>query len=417
MKKLLLLFCVFSFSANAQKFEPKNTYVFIVGVLKWQDKQCLASFSDVHRKDWELKDQLVKMGVPAANIAALTDDKADLASMKKGFETLSAKCTAGSTFIFYYAGHGIKKEKEFYFANYDIKCDQCRKTGFGLSYLSTDLLAMNKAGTIMLWADCCYSGALLTQGEKIKAAGRNCIVFSSATASNTSTGNWTFTQTLLDCFRNEKINDEGKDGKITTKDIRISLDNAMKYREHQMGGYYSSFTSEYEFVAATGKKPMSLPSASTYAIGSYAYGKYEGNWKPVRIVAANGNKFTARFYFYSDYKDLELGAADLKPVYFAKHNVNDKVKVVWEGKKYAATILKAVNDFYYIKYDEDDDSYNEWVMYDRIYTGSESAAQIEEHGKWYPGQIMEEKNGKYFIRYEGYDFSWDEWVGNDRIKK
>ncbi|HYG52545.1 MAG TPA: caspase family protein, partial [Flavobacteriales bacterium] len=401
MKKLLFLLCALPCMLQAQKFDAKNTYVLIVGVLKWKDSQCLHPFSDVNRKDWELKDQLVKMGVPVGNITSLTDEKADLASIQKGFETLSAKCTGNSTFIFYYAGHGIKKEHEYYFANYDIECERCKKTGFGLSYLSTDLLSMNKAGTIMLWADCCYSGALLAQGEKIKEAGRNCIVFSSATASNTSTGNWTFTQTLLDCFRNEKINDDGKDGKITTKDIRLALENAMKYREHQMGGYYSSFTSEYEFVSGATKTVITMPSKGSYASGSYAYGKYEGNWKPVRIIAPVGNKYLARFYFYSDYKDVELGVDELKPIYFTKHNVNDKVDVTWEGQKYASTILKAVNDFYYIKYDGYDDSYNEWVMYDRIYTGKETSAKIEENGKWYPGQIMEEKNGKYFIRYSG----------------
>jgi hypothetical protein len=416
MRKFLILFCVLPFALNAQKFDAKNTYVFIVGCLKWKDTKCLHAFSDVHRKDWELKDQLLKMGVPATNISSLTDDKSDLTSIHKGFETISAKCSAGSTFIFYYAGHGIKKEKEYYFANYDIDCEHCKKTGFDLNYLSTDLLAMNKAGTIMLWADCCYSGALLAQGEKIKAAGKNCIVLSSATASNTSTGNWTFTQTLLDCFRNEKINDEGKDGKITTKDIRIALENAMKYREHQMGGYYSSFAAEYEFVSGNGKKTAAIPSKGSFTTGSYAYGKYDGNWKPVRIIAAVGNKYLVRFYFYSDYKDVELSSTELKPIYFAKHKLNDKIEVAWEGKNYAATILKVLNDFYYIEYEgyPDDD---EWVMYDRIYTGKETAAQINDGSSWYPGQIIEEKNGTYFIRYTGYDFSWDEWVGNDRIKK
>lgn len=414
MKRIFFILLLFPLISKAETFDPKNTYVFITGVLKWQDKNCLSPFSDVHRKDWELKDQLVKMGVPTANIISLTDDKATLAAMQKAFTDLSKKCTDKSTFIFYYAGHGIKKEREYYFANYDIDCGKCKKTGFGLSYLSNELLAMNKSKTIMFWADCCYSGALLEQGKKVKEAGRNCLVFSSATASNTSTGNWTFTQTLLDCFRNTSRT-------LNSTYISSELANAMKYREHQLGGYYSSFTTDYAFSAM---KVVKIPidkrilDGSKFHLLEYAYGMHEKKWKPVRIMATKDWKtYTSRFYFYSDYLDEELGMDKLKQVYFIKHKKDDKVKVTWETKQYDAVILEAKDDFYYIKYEGYDDSYNEWVMYDKIHTGNEKKAQIEEHGSWYPGEIMEEKDGKYFIRYDGFDFSWDEWVTSDRIKK
>jgi hypothetical protein len=414
MKRILLILLLFPLITKAETFDPKNTYVLIAGVLKWQDKNCLSPFSDVNRKDWELKDQLIKMGVPTTNIISLTDDKATLAGIQNAFTELSKKCTDKSTFIFYYAGHGIKKERDYYFANYDIDCGKCKKTGFGLSYLSTELLSKNKSKTFMFWADCCYSGALLEQGKKVKEAGRNCLVFSSATASNTSTGNWTFTQTLLDCFRSTTRT-------INSSYIRAEIANAMKYREHQLSGYYSSLTTEFAF---SGMRAVKIPTEkrlnddTRFYTFEYAYGMHEKNWKPVRIL---GNKewktFTARFYFYSDYLDLELPKAKLKKVYFVKHKKNDKVKVTWENKKYDALILDAVDDFYYIKYDGYDDSYNEWVMYDKIHTGFEEKVQIEENGSWYPGEILDVNEGKYFVSYDNYDFSWHEWVGSDRIKK
>lgn len=417
MKKLIILFLLGCTSASAQSFEPKKTYVLIAGVLKWKDSKSLSPFSDVHRKDEELKNQLVKMGVPETNIVMLLDEKATLAAISSSAQKLSAKCTSTSTFIFYYAGHGIKRNDGYYFANYDINTANCKQTGLDLSFMSDKLLSINKSGTIILWADCCYSGALIEQGKKISKKGRNVVVFSSATASNTSTGNWTFTQTLLDCFSAGKYSDTDGDGTISAKDIQQELKRAMKYREHQLNGFYNSMN-DYVFIKGLNApgETMQLVAPDSYGDGEYAYGLFEKKWQPVRILNQTNSGYNAQFYFYSDYKEVDLGTQKLKQAFFPEYKTNDKVKVSWEGKKYEATILEAKNDFYYIKYDGYDDSWNEWVMYDRISTGKEKRAQIEENGTWYPGEVLSEKNGKYFIRYDGFDYSWDEWVGPNRIK-
>ncbi len=195
----------------------------------------------------------------------------------------------------------------------------------------------------------------------------------------------------------------------------------MKFREHQMAGYYSSFIGEYAFgpmkVVKIPVEKRKIP-ATDFHMQEYGFGMYDSKWQPVRIIATKEQKtYTAQFYFYSDYLTEELPKNKVKHAYFVKHKKDDKVKVSWEGKKYDAKILEAKDDFYFIKYDGYDDSYNEWVMYDRISTGYEKKCQIKENDAWYPGEIMEEKDGKYFIRYDGYDFSWDEWVTAERIKK
>jgi len=410
----LLLACL---QVDAQSFKPKNTFVLITGVLKWQDSKNLSPFSNVHRKDEELKSQLIKLGVPPSNILMLLDEKATLKAIQAQAKNLSARCNDSSTFIFYYAGHGIKQDDGFYFANYDIKVNNCTQTGLNLSWLSNRLLQVNKSKNFMFWADCCYSGGLLEQAKIISEKGRNALVFSSATASNTSTGNWTFTQTLIDCLSGNTLYDADHDGKLTDTDISHELRDAMKYREHQKHGFFSSmkgfvFIDNLPKTAATKLKP----GDESLVIGQYAYGLYENNWKPVRIIGKNEYTYTPRFYFYSDYKDVELGKRQVKEIHLPTHNVDAVVNVTWEGKQYEASILKTDNDFYYVKYKGYEDSWNEWVMYDRIHTGNEKKAQIEYEGKWYPGEVLEEEKGKYFIRYNSYDFSWDEWVGAKRIK-
>jgi len=37
-------------------------------------------------------------------------------------------------------------------------------------------------------------------------------------------------------------------------------------------------------------------------------------------------------------------------------------------------------------------------------------------GKWYPATVLKASGEKCYIHYNGYDNSWDEWVGNNRIR-
>jgi hypothetical protein len=424
MKLKLLAIVLFTFSGiiKAQKLpatlDVKNTFVVIVGVLEWNDKESLHSFENKNRKDVELYKELFKAGVPATQMIRIFDKDATLERMNKELDAMAAKSTDKSTFIFYYAGHGIKKERETYFANYDIDVARCKKTGFGISYLSGQLIQKSKSSTFIFMADCCYSGSLLEQGKKVSDAGKNVIVMTSATASNTSTGNWTFTQTLMDGMRGDRMMDRDADNKIGINDYKLEFADAMKYREHQMGGFYSKGVDEkYSFAKVTAAVVKTKSGKDSYANGRYAAGLYEGDWQPVRIInQVNSTTYNCRFYFYSDYVDKELSVENIKTLYYPVYKVGDKVKAEWEGKNYDAEILKAENDFYYIHYIDDDDSYDEWVMYDRIFSGKEKKAEIEYEKVWYPGEVITEVNDKYFIRYTGYSYSWDELVSKDRIK-
>ncbi len=82
MKKFFLVLILFStliFTGYLQSnveaisaLDPKNTYVLLVGVLTWKDKN-LDSFSPYHRKDAELYRTLLGRGVPQKNIVHLID--------------------------------------------------------------------------------------------------------------------------------------------------------------------------------------------------------------------------------------------------------------------------------------------------------------------------------------------------------
>jgi len=111
--------------------------------------------------------------------------------------------------------------------------------------------------------------------------------------------------------------------------------------------------------------------------------------------------------------------------------VNDGVQVEHEGAWYDATILKTntENGTFYIKYDGWEDSWNEWVLPDRIRGGTKAKpklpltkfsvgdrVQVEFGMIPEPATIIEVGENKYHIKYDKSVFG-DKWVTEKQIKK
>ncbi len=392
----------------------ENTYGVVSGVLKWNDPG-FSSFSSRNRKDKELYELLKTRGIKSSRVKLMLDEESTVDEMKSAVLDALEKAPEGSEFIFYYAGHGVKgSDSKIYFASYDITTGNYKKTGFDVSWLGDAIRDKFKGKLVWLLADCCYSGALLDEAGKISSAGKNVIVMTSAASCNISTGNWTFTQTVIDCLSGLPLADRNGDGSISLEETGTELSDAMKFRERQMCGF--------KLMGIDAFSPLAKTNGSTIsASGEYAPGKYfiapKGNdMAPVRILAAENNSFICEYYDYSDKSTATFSKTELLPIHFVNYSTGDKIKVSWEGKWYDAEIKKAMNDFYYIKYTGYEDYWNEWVAYDRIKTGREKSVQVESKGAWYPAEVLEEKDGRYFIRYTSYSYVWDEWVGKDRIK-
>lgn len=392
----------------------ENTYGIIAGALEWKDPG-FSPFSNRNRKDKELYSLLKTQGVKPKNVSMLIDNEATVDAMKSAVLDALEKAPEGSTFIFYYAGHGVKDEdSKIYFASYDITSGNYKKTGFDVSWLGDVIKNKFKGKLVWLMADCCYSGALLDEAEKISAAGKNVIVLTSAASCNISTANWTFTQTIIDCLSGLPMADRNGDGTISISETGRELGDAMKFRERQMCGFRLFGIDETAPLAkTTGSKTV---SSGDFSSGAYYMAPKGGDMAAVRIISADKNTVECEFYDYSDKSTASFAKSELQPIYFVNYKVGDKVKVSWEGKWYDAEVKKAENDFYYIKYAGYEDFWNEWVAYDRIKTGKERSAQVEQKGVWYPAEVLEEKDGRYFIRYTNYSYVWDEWVSKDRIK-
>jgi hypothetical protein len=402
----VLLFCQ---QVQAQLMaDPAHSYVVIVGVCEWKGE--LTKFSKKHRKDAELQAYFKKAGVPSANITALYDASATLKNMNKALANAGSKAAAKSTIVFYYAGHGLSVADNIYFANYDVDTEKT-STAFNLDQIHK-VLSRSKARNIILLADCCYSGGLIKQAARLVRSGKRVLTLTSAAASNLSTGNWTFSQTLLDCLNGSANADHNGNKSVSLEETHREIYNAMKYRERQRSGF-----SAHGFPKTMRISKVKTPIKSFPEKGKYYWTKHKDIRVPVRVTDTSSTDFICEFYFYSDKVYKRLTAKQIQAIHFVNHKVGARVLVKWRKRWYKATVLKTKNDFCYIKYDEDDDSWNEWVLYDRVRTGKEKKVQVLDDGAYYPAYILEERAGSCYVRYENYAAFWDAWVSKDRIKQ
>jgi hypothetical protein len=414
----LLLLSLWSGPAVADELKPDNTYGVIVGVLKWQSP-ALGSFSARHRKDQELRNLLVQRGVPAKNIALLLDEQATLANIRSALRTVASAARPGSTFLFYYAGHGSLRGKDVSFCNYDCGSKDPKKPALALSEVGAILKKHFKGGRVLLMADCCHSGGLKTVAAELEKAGIKAASVTSAEASNLSCGNWTFTQAVLDSLRGEPLVDVNGDGVITLGELVGEVSAGMKYREQQMFGHsHHGVGPDFRLGPTDRSRKLTTAPKGGLRPGSYVNAPDNGKHRPARIVGWGGGKYAVEFYDYSDKRVVHLPGDQLAPIHFKTYKVGQELQVLWQGQAYRAKVVKVAGDFHFITYPGYGHEWDEWILSNRVVEGArgKQIVRVEWKGVWYPAVVLETKGGKYRIHYEGFDSSWDEWVGKERIR-
>ena len=392
---------------RAEEWNFSTTRGVVAGVLKWKDSG-LESFSDRFRKDAELHSLSIRRGVPASNLKLLLDGAATRAGIESAVREAALNAPADSVFYFYYAGHGIKDASGSYLANYDIDSGSPESTGVNIRRIAEILASSFKGKMVIFTGDFCYSGAFEEALRTLQKKGIRGFMLASASASNESTGNWTFSQTWIDCLSGNPLCDKNGDGKITLGEAQSEVAQAMKFRERQRNGFLLAGVSESLIISsATGKNQP--------GVGSYVLAPRAGAMLPARITNRNGSRVTCEFYSYSEKTSVDLAENAVKPLNFRQYSVGTNLKVIWNGKSYPATVKKLDNDFHLITYSGYDSSWDEWVMDDRIV--ADDSVLVEWKGKWYPAKVLKTEGGRSFIHYEGFESSWDEWVTSSRIKK
>ncbi len=362
---------------RAEELEPQKTHAVIVGVLEW--KHGLTPYPKRNRKDQELRDLLVARGTPPANIALLLDEEAVLPKIREAVTQTARKAGTDSTLLVYYAGHGMPAgNSDYCFANYELDTGDIGGTGWSLRELGETLVREFKGRRVLLCADCCFSGGLEIVVDRLHEAGIAAANLTSASCANTSTNNWTFTQSLIDGLRGEPLVDANDDGRITLGELDGEVSEAMRHLEGQLHGYKTAGIPG-DFVLGDSVAPLARVADAKFPVGSYVLAPDDtrkGERKRTgRVVGVTDGRYVVQFYDYSDKRTATLEAGALSA------STRD------------AAVPPAVKD-----------------------AGLKADCEVEWQKRWWPAKVLEEKDGTYLIHYLGYEDAWNERVGKERIR-
>jgi len=281
-------------SAQRRDWEPKRTWVFIVGLLKWKDSETFPSFPQANRRDAQLADYFRREGVPANQLVFLRDEQATSGRVRNQFSEMLSQTREGDTLFVYFTGHGYKSEDErtTFFATYDASE---RTSGWSTRSIVEEINWGFHGSQALLTADCCFSGALARDARRLDPR-LSYACFTSATSDEESTQNWTFTEMLLASLRGKSYADLNDDGQVTLSELAENERRDMTFAEDQQPSFASRGVAN-NMVLAPAQEPASPE------IGRRVIVRSEGDWYKARIVDARGNRYRVHYFGYEDSDD------------------------------------------------------------------------------------------------------------------
>lgn len=373
MKKIIIclfilcsLICVSAQTARPTKndttkaaqniWNPQKTWVFMVGLLEWKNKDNFGSFPQKNRRDKVLLDVWRERGVPENQILYLQDEAATTAKVQTEFEKFLKNPKPGDTVFVYYCGHGYKVENvETLLASYDAG----DRLGWKVESVPETIDKFFKGENAVIMLDSCYSGAM-AEAVKKRRSKISYAVLASSHFNSFSTGNWTFTESLIYAFRGESFIDEDANGKVSFGELVRNSSEDMLFAEEQIAQF--SFTGQLneQFIIAENKgKP-------TPRLGERVEAYDQGNWFRAIITDIKDNKFKVHFYGYEYNEDAWQTAEEIRQFTPKSFKIGAKIEAEWKGQWYIAKLLQVKGGAHLVSYDGFGSDWDEWIPSKRI---------------------------------------------------
>lgn len=362
-----LLLCLPSGAIAAPKkagWEPAKTHVFAVGLLKWKNPDQWSSFPNIvkNRSDQQFVDFFRKSGVPSEQIVYLQDEKATLKNIRTRFRDFIQQPGDEDLLIVYFAGHGWWDENtnKYFFVNYDAKKEDASDL-WSVKSICKDVADKFSGGRILFILDCCHSGGLAMEMRKqeweCEAA---CLA--STFGRNSSTGRWTFTNSVLQAFRGDPQLDLNGDGDIGLNELSRYVERKLAFFHGQRSVLLTQneFAPDMVLSKAKGKRN---PKLSGLVDVLYPEDK---KWYRAEVIRSTPDGPEVS---YADYDEPEVvaDATRIRPYQPTAYEKGTRIKVKWsDGKVYPAIVKESWYGLHFVHYVGYGDDYDDWVSPSQI---------------------------------------------------
>ncbi|KAB8141076.1 hypothetical protein F8S13_21405 [Chloroflexia bacterium SDU3-3] len=344
-------------SSSTRGWNPAQTWVFVVGTLEWKHADMFDPFPQENRRDAALVECLREIGVPQGQLIYIQDRQASLERIQQELDRHLAAAGKDSLFLLYYCGHGYKDDDgAAYFASYDADCDAIY--GWPMEDVPARIEAHFQGAQAMIMLDCCYSGAMADLLPQKSRIGYACLA--SSLSSETSTGNWTYTEALLQGLKGDAFVDADGSGTITLAELAEQIAAALAFAEEQICTFATTGGFDQGLVMAPARP------RSHARIGNNVAARSGKEWYRAQIVGVDGDRLKVHFYGYEESDDEWVDADAVREIARPSYPVGTAVQAKWKKKWYLATVKQVREGIHYLQYDGFGPEWNEWVALDRI---------------------------------------------------
>ena len=367
----LLMASIPSFASNKQnpalapdgRWNPKRSWFFCMALVEWADADTWAPFPKKGRKDLVLRESFRKIGVPDSQIVMVMDKEATRKRVRKQLIATLSKAQPGDFLWFHYSGHGWKGRDGMYLVPYDNDGKTNRgfkETAYKLSALLEDIEQHFRGSHALLTGDCCHSGQMAIVAPNRKGPVSFGAITSSL-SSEVSTGNWTFTNSLIDGLTGYGPVDLDRDGGIDLSEIAKYSLHAMAFEEEQLGSF--------DFASSFPKKTdiTKVLSASEKGIGRQVEVQRQDTWQKAIVseIRSNGD-VRVRIAQTEKALDKWFPTDRIREFAIKKIPKGTRVEVKLKGKWIKGTVLAEKLGIHHVRFDGEHKDDDEWVSSKRI---------------------------------------------------
>lgn len=349
-------------NSKTSSWSPARTLVFILGVLEWK-KEHIHAYPSWNRRDEQLFEFFKSKGVPRKKLVYLADKDATLKNIKQKLNEILENSSPKDTLIFYYCGHGdLDQQGNGVYMNYDY--DE-KVGGLTAKHIASTLKKKFHGRNVFFFGDCCSSGAIA--GALASAAVEfDFAVLASAFPGIQSTGNWTFTQSLLDGLKGYSFVDRDKDGLVTFDELVRYVNSEMWSIERQHIYAYATEKLKKDFVVT----PV---TQVVRPVPRLVEAKVKRRWWKARLLRKRDGKAKIRWCLIGwDAQEDEcwIPLSQIREIALKSLPLNVKkgssLLVHWGGKDYKASVLKVQKGLCFVHFDGFESYWDEWVDGSRI---------------------------------------------------